>query len=55
MSTITTEDLIKFYDYQKMLKSTKQPETRYKILKMALYEQLKQLTEEEQRLILEKT
>ncbi len=39
--------------YQEMLKNTKQPEKRYKILKMALYEQLKQLTEE-QRLILQK-
>lgn len=40
--------------YQEMLKNTKQPEKRYKIIKMALYEQLKQLTVEEQRLILEK-
>lgn len=40
--------------YQEMLKNTKQPKKRYKIIKMALYEQLKQLTVEEQRLILEK-
>lgn len=40
--------------YQETLKNTKQPEKRYKIIKMALYEQLKQLTVEEQRLILEK-
>ncbi len=40
--------------YLSMLKNTNQPEKRYKMFKIALYEQLKQLTEEEQKLILEK-
>ncbi len=40
--------------YLSMLKNTNQPEKRYKMFKIALYEQLKQLTEEEQKLILQK-